>query len=111
MDEANSGVGGAVLEKQNDGTMYDVIKKYKGVKSRVVKNKIMSADYEQCYKNKTKMYHKMNVIRSRKHIVYSETLNKKSLSHEDDKRAMIPGSYQTYAIGYYKTRSGGSSVS
>ena len=45
MDEANSGVGGTVLEKQMDGTMNDVIKKCKGVKSRIVKNKIMSTDY------------------------------------------------------------------
>ena len=53
----------------------------------------------------------MNTIRSHGQIIYTETLNKKSLSHEDDKRVMIPGSHHTYAIGHYKTRSGGSSVS
>ena len=44
----------------------------------------------------------MNLIRSYKHNVYCETLNKLALSGQDDKR-IIDG-INTYAYGYYSPR-------
>ena len=53
----------------------------------------------------------MNVIRSHKHEVFSETINKVALSSEDDKRIICEDGVHTPAHGYYKTESGGSCVS
>ena len=103
MDDANTGIKGTVLE---DGK-YDVIKKCKGVKSGVVEKDIKSTDYVDCCKNKTEIYRKMNNIRSYEHILYTETENKRALSHRDTKRIPIPNSYNTLAIGHWRTKVGG----
>jgi len=42
-----------------------------------------------------------NLIRSKKHIVYSETQNKIALSPHDDKRYLIKNSYNTLAWGHH----------
>ena len=47
----------------------------------------------------------MNVIRSHKHEVYTETVNKVALSCEDDKRVILENGIHTLAIGHYKTNS------
>ena len=43
---------------------------------------------------------KMNVIRSHKHEIFSETVNKIALSHEDDKRNIKKDGISTLAWGY-----------
>ena len=47
---------------------------------------------------------KMNVIRSRKHEIVTETINKVALSANDDERVTMEDGIQTYAHGYYKLR-------
>ena len=54
---------------------------------------------------------RMNVIRSRKHEVFTETVNKIALCSEDDKRIIREDGIHTYALGDFRTVSGGSSVS
>ena len=56
---------------------------------------------------------KMNVIRSHKHDVYTETVNKVALSADDDKRIICEDGIHTFAYGHYRcnTELGGSSVS
>ena len=44
----------------------------------------------------------MNVIRSRKHEVFSETMNKIALSADDDKRIILDDKISTLAFGHYK---------
>ena len=44
----------------------------------------------------------MNVIRSHKHEIYTETVNKVALSHLDDKRIIREDGIHTYAHGHYK---------
>lgn len=44
----------------------------------------------------------MNVIRSHKHDLYSETINKTALSAADDKRIIKDDLISTYAIGQYR---------
>ena len=44
----------------------------------------------------------MNVIRSYKHDVYTETVNKTALSPKDDKRYIIEYQTDTLALGNYK---------
>ena len=53
----------------------------------------------------------MNIIRCYEHNVYTETVNKVALSHEDDKRIIREDRIHTYAYGHFRTKSGGNSVS
>ena len=53
----------------------------------------------------------MNTIRSHKHDMYTETVNKIALSREDDKRVIMEDGVHTYAHGHFRTLSGGNSVS
>ena len=89
------------------------IKKDKGVKASVVKKTITFDDYKRCLFNKEQQMRQMNVIRSHKHDVYTETVNKIALSPFDDKRHICEDGIHTYAHGHYRsnTKFGGSSVS
>lgn len=78
------------------------IKKAKGVKSRVVKNKIKFEDYEKCLFDKTIIKVNQNVIKSRLHVVRTEEQRKIGLSPKDDKRYLIPDSTDTLPWGHYK---------
>ena len=64
-------------------------KKCKGITKAVIKNAIFHKDYKDCLFSEEKQYRKMNIIRSRKHEVYSEEINKVALSADDDKRHVL----------------------
>ena len=64
-------------------------KKCKGVKKSVVKKSITHEDYKTCLFTGKEQLQKMNVIRSYKHVVYTETVNKVALSSDDDKRYIL----------------------
>ena len=53
--------------------------------------------------NQTKEMRKMNVIRSYKHEIYTETVNKTALSGDDDKRIVNSDKIRTTAYGHYLT--------
>ena len=44
---------------------------------------------------------KMNVLRSHKHELFTETINKTALSANDDKRYILEDGISTLALGYY----------
>ncbi len=75
-------------------------KKCKGVKKNVVKNEITVADYEDCLFTKREQLRTMNTIRSRRHNVGTERINKTALSANDDKRVILEDGINTLAIGY-----------
>ena len=77
-------------------------KKCKGVKRPVVKNSITHEDYKKCLFTVKKQLRKMNVIRSYKHEVYTETVNKVALCSRDDKRFIREGQTDTLALGHHK---------
>ncbi|XP_031359107.1 uncharacterized protein LOC116182706 [Photinus pyralis] len=80
---------------------YGLTKKAKGIKKSVVETKITFDDYVECletYKRKTTS---QNLIRTDKHQVYSITQSKIALSLEDDKRYLIPDSFNTLPWGHY----------
>ena len=83
-----------LLENNNEN-----IKKAKGVKKNVIKKEIKIQDYRNALKNII-CNKKMNLIRSYKHNIYCETLNKLALSGQDDKR--IINGINTYSYGHYK---------
>ena len=61
-------------------------KKCKGIKKSVVEKKISFENYKEClFSEKTEM-RKMNLIRSLKHEIFSETINKIALAANDDKK-------------------------
>ena len=55
----------------------------------------------------------MNVLRSHKHNVFAETVNKVTLSSADDKKIICNDGIHTHAHGHYRynTDVGGNSVS
>ena len=68
----------------------------------VVKKNLSFEDYKDCVFNKNVHYRSMNVFRSRKHNVYTETVNKVALSANDDKRIIC--GIHTLAIGHWREK-------
>ena len=77
-------------------------KKCKGIKKSVVKKSITHEDYKNCLFTGKEQLRKMNVIRSYKHEVYTEVVNKISLCPDDDRRYIQEGLTDTLALWHYK---------
>ena len=73
-----------------------------GNKKSVIKNNISHEDYKECLFSKKPQIRKMNVIRSHKHEIFSETVNKIALSANDDKRIIRKNKISTLSYGHYK---------
>ena len=58
----------------------DEEKKCKGIKKGVVKNRISFDDYKNCLFNDIEQRRTVNLIRSRLHEIFTETVNKVALS-------------------------------
>ena len=76
-------------------------KKCKGVKKSVVKKSITQEDYEKCLFTGKKQLRRMNVIRSHKHDVHTDEVNKVALCPSDDKRHILEDAVHTLALGHY----------
>ncbi len=81
-----------------------VEKKCKGVKKYVVKKYITHEDYKECLFTKISQLRTMNTIRSRRHDVGSERINKTALSADDNKRIVLEDGIHTLAIGHHKSQ-------
>ena len=46
----------------------------------------------------------MNVIRSYRHEIYTEEVNKVALSSNDDKRIILNDGIHTFALGHHKIK-------
>ncbi|XP_072051648.1 uncharacterized protein [Amphiura filiformis] len=79
-------------------------KRCKGIKKAVVERKITFDDYKQCLTDKKPQTREMNVIRSYKHDIYTETVNKVALDVNDDKRVILEDGIHTHAIGHYAVK-------
>ena len=77
-------------------------KKCKGVKKSVVKKSITHEDYKTCLTTGKEQLRKQNIIRSYKHEVYTEEVNKVALSANDDKRYILEDGISTLALGHYR---------
>ena len=80
----------------------DETKKCKGVKSSVVKKEITFKDYKDCLFDKKEQMRTMNVIRSHKHEIFTEEVNKIALSANDDKRVILEGGIHTLALSHFQ---------
>ena len=76
-------------------------KKCKGISKTVTKNDIAFEDYKNVLFNQTTQMRKMNVIRSHKHEIYTEEINKVALNGNDDKRIIMADRIRTMAYGHY----------
>ncbi len=87
-----------------------VIKKAKGVKRNVVKKDIRHEQYKTALFEKQTFRHGMDVLRSERHRIYGQHLNKISLSPFDSKRYISQDGVHTLAYGHQRlsTPSGGS---
>ena len=74
------------------------IKKCKGIKKNVIKNKLDFDDYVKCLFSGEKKLRSMKIIRSEKHDIYSKEVNKIALSNEDDKRHVLKDNIYTIAL-------------
>ena len=77
-------------------------KKCKGIKKSVVKKSIAHEDYKKCLFTGKEQLRKMNVIRSHRHEVYTEEVNKIALCPSDDKRHILEDGVHTLAFGHYR---------
>ena len=71
-------------------------KKCKGVKKNVVKKRITHEDFLNCLFTNKEQMRKMYIIRSRFHNIFTETVNKVSLSADDDKESSWKTKYQPW---------------
>ena len=76
-------------------------KTVKGVKKNVKKS-IMHEDFKKTLFTGSIITKKQNLIRSRHHNLYTETMKKIALSADDDKRIILPDKISTLAIGHKK---------
>jgi len=77
-------------------------KKCKGINKTTRDNRITFDDYKECLLTRRDQHRTMNVLRSHKHTMYAETINKVALSAEDDKRIIIEDGITTIPYGYNK---------
>lgn len=77
------------------------VKKSKGIKMCVVKNKLTYDDYYNCLKNEEVIINKQCIIKSQAHNVFSIEQSKICLSPFDDKRYIIPETHDTLPYGHY----------
>ena len=81
-------------------------KRCKGVKKAVVKRSINFEDYKTCLFTGKPQTRTMNVIRSHRHELFTEEINKIALSANDDKRVILEDGIHTLAHGHWRTIGG-----
>ncbi|KAG8238905.1 hypothetical protein J437_LFUL017477 [Ladona fulva] len=77
-------------------------KKAKGITKAVKEKSLNFDDYVRCLHEKSTEFRKMNVIRSKKHELYTMQMNKVTLNAFDDKRYIYEDGINTLAWGHYK---------
>ena len=75
-------------------------KKCKGVTKNVRKGSIQFDDYRECLFRRKEQHRKMNVIRSHCYEIYTEEIDKITLSSDDDKWVIMPDRIYTLAYGH-----------
>ena len=77
-------------------------KKLKGISKHVIKKHITFEDYKKCLFDEKNYQHKMRSLRSERHEMFVEEVNKISLSPFDDKRFIEDDGITTLPFGYPK---------
>ena len=80
----------------NDGSDH---KKAKGTKKCVIKQKLLFENYKDCLFNDKNVYRSQERFESYYHDVYTEEVNKISLSSNDDQGLQTPDKITKYPYG------------
>ena len=75
-------------------------KKAKGTKKCIIKKMIKFNDYKKCLLNDEVIFKSQQRFISKKHDVYTENINKITLSNDDDKRIVSSDKIASYPYGY-----------
>ena len=75
-------------------------KKAKGTKNWVIKKMIKFNDYKKCLLNDQVILKSQQGFIGKKHDVYTENMNKRALSNNDDKRIISSNKITRYPYGY-----------
>ena len=75
-------------------------KKTKGTKKCIIKKMIKFNDYKKCLLNDEVIFKSQQRFISKKHNVYTENINKKALSNNDDKRIISSNKITSYTYRY-----------
>jgi len=78
-----------------------IIKKAKGVRRNVVRDKLTFGDYLNCLNSSIPKSVSQTLIRSKNHEVCTITQTKVALNNNDDKRYLLQNGYETLAWGHY----------
>ena len=73
-------------------------KKCKGVKKHLIKKNISHEDNREGLFNGTMRMRKLNIVRSHKHKIFTETIKKIALSANYDKRIIVKYEIRLYSI-------------
>ena len=76
------------------------MKKAKGTKKCVIKKMLKFEDYKKCLFDNEPMLKSQQRFKSKSHEVYTENINKISLSSNDDKKTVAFDGTTSYAYGY-----------
>ena len=76
----------------------------KGIKTCVTERELNIDLYRDVLLNRSKLEVKQNGIRSYKHQLYTETINKVALSCTDDKLFICDNNIDTFNFNHYKTK-------
>ena len=74
--------------------------KAEGTKKCVVKKMLRFSDYKNCLFSNGKVLRSQQRFKSENHAVYTENINKITLSCDDDKRIVTPDGILSYPYGY-----------
>ncbi|XP_063370457.1 uncharacterized protein LOC134658744 [Cydia amplana] len=80
-----------------------IVAKAKGV-NKCVTTKFQLEDYKNCLDKKKNLLTVMYRFRSIKHVIFTQKINKISLSYSDTKRYLCQESFDTLAWGHYKLK-------
>ena len=75
------------------------VKKAKGTKKCVIKRELMFENYKDCLFNGEVVLKSQQIFKSDHHKVYTEEVNKITLSSDDDKRLQTFDGIETYPYG------------
>ena len=102
--------GGKVIKQATclRSKMYSIIdeddnelKKAKGITRVATKKNIKAQDYYDCLKTKKSQQHRMTIIQSNSHVIYTLNKTKISLSPWDGKRYILADGIQTLPYGHF----------
>jgi hypothetical protein len=98
------------VKDSRSNVVCEEVKKDKEIKKNIVAREIMFEDYKDVLFTGKPQFHRINMIRSELHNVYTITCNKPALSANDDKRVIMDDRISTKAIGHYSTTKNSPSI-